>query len=288
MSAKVERLEQDIEDDDKGASLTAERALELALTNQQNIALTKGDLKTDINKEFVNTQVATQVQTLEQVNQEQYENLLDRIGVVPTLVGTTVVGGLTPTLNKIATNTRPQALVDAAASGVCQSTRPGGCMQTNVVDRLSNNIGDVVNAGGTAFAAANNALLLRMQGTLGAINNTVTTIKSITSTTLGVVTHAKHGLRAIQNFAETAWKVTRADKVMQGVSLAMTVHNGMMLSNNLLSTVSEATNMTFSALGIRDETDTPIDIGAAIKDKITGILQSILGAEGYAALRNRL
>lgn len=97
-----------------------------------------------------------------------------------------------------------------------------------------------------------------------------------------------HGLAKIQSFAETAWKATKADKIMAGVSMAMTVHNGMMLSNNLLGTVSEALNMTLNALNIRDETDSPIDIGAAVKDKIESILTSLVGAENYAALTARI
>ena len=75
---------------------------------------------------------------------------------------------------------------------------------------------------------------------------------------------------------------------MQGVAAVMTIHNGMMLSNNILSTVSEALNMSLDALNIRDETDAPIDIGAAVRGKITAILQSLLGAEQYEALTARI
>ena len=146
----------------------------------------------------------------------------------------------------------------------------------------------MVNSAGTAFSAANNVLLTSMNGTLNAVNKTVTTIKSTTNTTLGVVTHAKHGLEAVQNFASTAWKVTRADKIMAGVSLALTLHNAMMLSNNVTQTISEALNMSLDALGIRDETDEPIDIGASIKAKINAVLFDLLGAQQYAALTARI
>lgn len=245
-------------------------------------------------KDLIDSRVNTKVEAIEQVNQEQYEDLRNRIGGVPALVGVTVVGGLAPKLGDLSRgirttiqNTKFQILTDAASTGVCRSTAPGGCMQRNVVDKLTGNVGDLINAGGTAFSAANNALLLKMNGTLNAVNKTVTTIKSVANSTNAVINHSTHGLAAIQNFASTAWKVTRADKIMNGVSLALTIHNAMMLSNNLLSTMSEATNMALDALGIKDETDTPLDFRKAIKGKINSVLTSILGAEAYAKLTAR-
>ena len=246
-------------------------------------------------RDSINQQISSRLGEITTVNDQQYRDILDRINNVPGLVGTTVVGGLAPTLgrirngvNTINTNTRPQALTQAAAAGVCQSTQPGGCMQRNVVDRLSNNIGGVINAGGTAFAAANNALLIRMQGTLNAVRGATEVIKETTQATLGIVGHARHGLEAVQNFASTAWRVTKADKIMNAVTMAVTIHNGMMLSNNLAATVSEAINMSLQALNLRDETDSPIDIGSAVRDKMASILTSILGAEQYAALTTRI
>ena len=132
-------------------------------------------------RDLIDSRVNTKVEAIEQVNQEQYEDLRDRIGGVPALVGVTVVGGLAPKLGDInkgirttIQNTKFQTLTDAASTGICRSTAPGGCMQRNVVDKLTGNVGDLICAGGTAFSAANNALLLKMNGTLNAVNKTVT------------------------------------------------------------------------------------------------------------------
>lgn len=223
------------------------------------------------------------------VNDTDIQNIrdgvkLDMEDLIPLLIGATVIPGL----NTIQSQTRPQALADAAAAGVCTTTQPGGCMQNNILNPLQGNIDKLINASGTAFSAANNALLVAMQGTLATLSTTANTIKSTTSLSYGVLTHASHGLEAVQNFASTAWRVTRADKVMNGVAMVMTIHNGMMLSNNLLSTISEATNMTLDALGIRDETDEPLDFGAAIKAKISAVMSSLLGETAYAELTARI
>lgn len=113
-------------------------------------------------------------------------------------------------------------------------------------------------------------------------------ILDIVRDTNRVINSPEHGLAKVQDFARTAWRVTRADKVMAGVSMVMSVHNAMMLSNNLLSTVSEATNMTLNALGIRDEEDTPIDFGAAVKEKIEAVMKNVLGETKYVELTARI
>ena len=218
----------------------------------------------------------TQLDSGASMNSEQLEQFRNDINTDFSTLLTTGLGvSVIPALGLIQEQTTERKLVDATKSGICESLNgQGSCPATPGNPNPTQGLKGLKDA---------------LAGNLDRINAMLnTTILGFVQNTNSVVNSTTHGLAKIQSFAETAWKVTRADKVMQGVSLAMTVHNGMMLSNNLLSTVSEATNMTFSALGIRDETDTPIDIGAAIKDKITGILQSILGAEGYAALTARI
>jgi hypothetical protein len=46
--------------------------------------------------------------------------------------------------------------------------------------------------------------------------------------------------------------------------------------------------MAFNALGITDETDTPIDFGQAIRDKVDTVLSSVLGQTAYEALTARI
>ncbi len=246
-------------------------------------------------KDIVNTQINSRLGEVSSVNDQQYRDVLDRLKDIPVLTSGAVVGALNPTLTTISDHaslsvdqTTPSAISEAAASGVCSTTQPGGCMNTNVTKPLQDQAGKMINAAGTAYSAANNLLLSDMKGTLGDIGKTVTTIKNVTNTTLGVVQHAKHGLEAIQNFASTAWKAAHGDKVMAGITTALTVHNAMMLSNNLGQTIAEAGSVTLSAIGIKDEQGNAFDIGAIVKGKMTEILTNILGAEQYAALTVRV
>ncbi len=208
----------------------------------------------------------------------------DMESVIPVLLGASVV----PSLDLLRTQTSAPAIQQAAAAGVCDSSKPGGCLDTNIKQPLQGQIGNLINAGGTAFSAANNAILSQMQPVLNAVNSTVTTIKNTTNTTLGLVSHADYGLEKIQNYASTAWQAAQGDKIMAGITTALTIHNAMMLSSNLGQTIAEAGNITLSAIGIKDEEGNPFDIGAIVQGKTTEILTNFLGAENYAALTTRI
>ena len=137
-------------------------------------------------------------------------------------------------------------------------------------------------------ATAQVAILGQGRVTQTAVNTANATLGHPTWGLQAIVTNASYGLQRIQGFALTAWRVTKADKIMAGVSMALGVHNAMMLSNNLLSSISEATNITFEAFGIRDAEDEPINLGAAVKSKINAVLTNLLGEANYEALTVRI
>lgn len=189
---------------------------------------------------------------------------------------------LVPNLVDLKDATSERKLADATKLGICESLNsPNTCGASAGNPNPTQGLGGMQQAAKAQFDA-----VLRAMGAADLVQGQ--TILGIVKNTNGVVNNAQHGLAKIQTFASTAWKATRADKILAGVSMALTVHNAMMLSNNLLLTMSEATNMALDALGIRDETDAPINFGALVKDKIAAVLTSILGAEQYALLTARI
>ena len=242
---------------------------------------TSFDYTTEFNRTLED--LLTQTQTGGGVTPEQIEELQTGIltGVdtnLNTLLGSLVV----PRLNDLTNQTTDERQRANVRSGICDSLNgQGGCPGTpgnsNPTQGL-NGMQNLLNGNMDRISA-----LLGL-GNLGANQ----TILSVVRNTNSVVNSTTHGLQAIQNFASTAWRVTKADKIMNAVTMAVTIHNGMMLSNNLAATVSEAINMSLNALNIRDETDTPIDIGEAVREKMASILTSVLGAEQYAALTTRI
>jgi hypothetical protein len=113
-------------------------------------------------------------------------------------------------------------------------------------------------------------------------------IDATTTITKDTVKSPTFGLQKIQQFASTAWQTTQADKVLQVVNTALIIHNGMMLSNNILQTLGEAANMALDAVGVKDHTGQAINVNALVKNKINAILSKALGASNYAALTARI
>ena len=206
---------------------------------------------------------------------EQVEDL--RTGIITgvasdlsALLGTTFV----PRLDNISSQVTNVNLRNNVQEGICQSLNsPNRCSvpgASNPVQGLRGMQRHLTNILGGANLVAN--------GGIAAV---------VTSTNVAV-TSGTFGLQAIHTFMTTAWRVTKADKIMNAVSMVMTVHNGMMLSNNLLSTVSEALNMSLNALNIRDENAEPIDIGNAVSSMLRNLVTAMIGEQNYAGLTARI
>jgi hypothetical protein len=103
-----------------------------------------------------------------------------------------------------------------------------------------------------------------------------------------VVTHKDYGLQKIQKFADVAWKATHADKILNGITTTLVIHNAVMLSGNLAQTVGEAASGSLSAMGIKDSEGNPIDVNAVVKGKMTNLIKSMIGTENYAALTKKI
>jgi hypothetical protein len=246
-------------------------------------------------KDVIGTEVSTQTRALEKVNTEQYNDIRDRISAIPGIVTGVVTAGMVTTLSPIGAGVRttvaqtaPAVLSSAAAAGVCSTTKPGGCMN-NMNSNQTDKIRDVINAAGTAASAANNALLLRMQGILNTINATTKTIQSSTDVIQKAVTHASHGLQAIQKFASTAWNSTLADKALNVINTGLNIHNAVMLSNNIGRSVAYIANNVLASFGITDATTgDAIDVGALVQRKLNSVLNNVLGVTQANTLRRQL
>ena len=113
-------------------------------------------------------------------------------------------------------------------------------------------------------------------------------IDETTTATRGVVTNPNFGLQKVQEYASTAWKATRADKILNGITTALVVHNAVMLSANLGQTIGDVASVAMNAIGIRDEEDNPIDVNGIVRRKLDAMIVRFIGEEKYAALTQKL
>ncbi|MGL5078636.1 MAG: hypothetical protein ACRDBG_22790, partial [Waterburya sp.] len=175
-----------------------------------------------------------------------------------------------PKLDTIAAFVAPVAISNAVQTGVCQSLNGGGTCPSvpgnpntiNGLGGLNQKIQDAFNVVLTAMGAQD---LIQGQNILGVVKDTNLAVRS-----------KDFGLQEIQRVANTAWEATHADKILNALSTAMVIHNGIMLSNNALASVGEAATITLQAMGLKDSKGKDFDVSQLVQTKITGMLQSIL------------
>lgn len=97
-----------------------------------------------------------------------------------------------------------------------------------------------------------------------------------------------HGLEEIQKYAATAWESIQNDKAMNATTLAFSIHNALMVSNNLSKTINEASKLNFTSLQLKDETGELYDISEAVSSKTQSILTSLSNNEQSQALTARI
>jgi hypothetical protein len=195
----------------------------------------------------------------------------DRFDAISTIIGTAVI----PRLNDLTSSVSEPKIAKAVEAGLCNSlNNPSACPITpgnpnptqglkGQQDWLNGLLNGADLAQGTVMAKA-----------IDRIDKTVH--------------HKDWGLETVQKFADTAWKATQADKVLQVVNTTLLIHNAMMLSNNLFQTMGEATSMALQAVGITDHANQPIDVNTLVQGKINAMLSSVLGAANYKALTARI
>ncbi|MGK7893357.1 MAG: hypothetical protein AB4372_06965, partial [Xenococcus sp. (in: cyanobacteria)] len=182
-------------------------------------------------------------------------------------------------LTNIQNQTTPTAIRSSVETGICNSTNAGGCLHNNVrqpLENLLNNLlgnTDGINAGiGGVNAALNQTILGRINDVHGVVTNN-----------FNILNHAQYGLSAMKTFLTTAWETTRAGKVLELLSVVISLHNAAMLSRNLGVSIGDlVSNIANNAISfITNEDQSPIDINDAIGNTVEGLLINLLGADNY-------
>ncbi len=266
-----------------------ELASNLAGTTTQTPTITNTDIEngtTTFSDTF--TDLLSQIDTTT-MDETQYNNLVDTLtNNFDTVLAGTLGATVIPNLDILKSQTSQTSIANAAATGVCSTTQPGGCMTQNVTDPINSNLNNYLSGAGAGIAAANNALNQQILANTNAIKTITQVTQGITQTTLNIISHAQTGLEATSNFVQTAWKATHADKVLTAINTGLLVHNAIMLSNNVAQTIGDTASVVLNAVGIKDETDNPIDVNEFIRNKMNAFFTSILGAENYATVKERL
>ncbi len=159
----------------------------------------------------------------------------------------------------------------ATETGICNSTRPGGCLNGNLFNPLNAKLNNILNGIGAGASSANLAISNN-------ILNRVTDIQN-------VVNNSSFGLSAINQFMRNAWQNTKLDKVINVLNTVLALHNALMLSRNLAQTLGDVTTQALQFLGIKDAEGQAIDINSFIGNTINTWITNLIGAETYANIQ---
>lgn len=228
-----------------------------------------GNVKTDIDTTKADIKkIDTKLKEQERVNQEgnrKLDQLFPLVSGLPLVVGRAEQN----IINKMPT---PAQMSDAAASGVCRTAQPGGCMSNalqntsnDIKTNNNNNAGSILDAVNTG---ANAALLAGQQTILARLGAQVP--------------------GGISGFMNRIVKNQWVDRAINLVTMTAAVHNVVMLSDAATTTFFGILDnvLAIPALIVDPNAET-IDTKQAFGGVVDGFFKSIFGVTEWAQIKAR-
>lgn len=246
------------------AKLKAEKVEKDVATIRSDITITKTDL-TKISTDF-----DKRIKEQEKVNQQaipKLDNIIFALGLIPARVRDTIKPDI-PTIPQIE---------NAAATGTCRTTQPGGCMRKALDDNAAN-----INA--NTNANANNIL----DGINAAENTAQLALLNQIDGKLGPQLPGGGISGFLQKFFDKFNKVAEwlhLDRVLNILIWWQTLHNAYMLSANLGQTLTSAISNVLAAIGIKDAEGSPLDIGEILGNQFDNLAKSVVGVDEWNGIK---
>lgn len=244
----------------KKVSVTLTSTTKTTATNAEKIADLEKEIKnnkSDLDK--LNTRLGDQ----EKVNKDALPKLDQILGFLP-LIPAKTANFITPSIPTKAD------LEQAAAVGTCRTTQPGGCSR-KMMDDAVNNINQNANKN-------KNDLLDKFNA--GANSAELVLLETI-NTKLGP--QLLNGGISGKLVRFTQW--LQLDRAINLLTFAATIHNALMLSNDVGVTLLGALNNVLSIVGLKDDNGQAFDIGSIISGTIENFIKSIVGADNFVQLK---
>ncbi|MDM9580911.1 hypothetical protein [Nostoc sp. GT001] len=198
---------------------------------------------------------------------QQQKDFNEKLGQLTAIA--TAIAALTPAIqgipNAIANNPNVRAANrDDVQGAVCEISQPTGCLGAPIkqaedaAKANGNKLNDILTGINTAGSAAQLALLDTINGKLG--------------------DQLPGGIGGkLSRFAD--WM--HLDRVLNIMILATTVHNGLMLSNDIGQTLLGIISNVLTLIGLKKEDGSAFDIGSVISGSIENLIKGAIGVENY-------
>ncbi|MEH1971112.1 hypothetical protein [Nostoc sp.] len=254
-----------LKDFQRQSTLTADQRFEeFQQDNKRSLGLISGDLK-QVTREVENnkitiTKIDTKLGEQAKVNDLALPKLDQILGILP-FIPARAADAIRPDIP-----TLPQ-IEAATGTAMCKSMN-GGCSGRKIDDAVGNINGNTNNRAGDILNGLNlgaNAALLQGQQTILA--------------RLGDQLPGGIGGK-LSRFAD--WM--QLDRVLNVMILGATIHNALMLSNDIGQTFVGIINNVLQLIGLKKEDGSTFDIGSVISSSIENLIKGAIGAENYTTL----
>jgi predicted nucleic acid-binding Zn-ribbon protein len=232
-------------------------AAEIAEVKQQIPALSTEIKQTQNRIAEVDKKIVEQAKVNEQAL-PKLDQIVGILGLIPARAAAAIRPDI-PTISQIEI---------AAATGTCRTTQPGGCMSkalndnaTNIANNNNTNAANILDAVNTGL---NGALLTGQQTILARLGDQL-----------------PGGIGGkLSRFAD--WM--HLDRVLNILIAGATIHNGLMLSNDIGQTFIGILNNVLQLVGLKKEDGSAFDIGSVISGSIENLIKGAIGTENYTSL----
>lgn len=169
----------------------------------------------------------------------------------------------------LAQQTSKKAIVEAVEQGTCSIMQPGKCGD----EAIKRNNNDLLNKLGLGAQAADLTLLAVINSKLG-------------PEVPGGISGA---LGRVSNIVRKTWDFLQVDRILNVLTFWVTLHNAMMLSNNLAQTLFSTAGNLLAVFGIgnisEDGTVTPFDVSTIVNQWLDNFFKGVFGAENYSGMK---
>ncbi|BAT53779.1 unnamed protein product [Nostoc sp. NIES-3756] len=216
----------------------------------------------------------TRINEIEKMDKEanrKLDSLIPKLdSIIPTIAGIPLIPGRVINGIKPSIPTIPQ-IEQATGTAMCRNLKTGCGKQSiddavgNILNNSNNNTGSLLDKLNTGLNAAD---LAQNTAMLNTINNKL----------------GDQVPGGISGKLNRIAKWLQLDKVLNVLTFAATVHNALMLSNDIGVTLGQILSNILQVIGIKDEEGNSIDIGQIINSSVADFIKTIVGESNYQTI----
>lgn len=170
-----------------------------------------------------------------------------------------VTNTLTPPLSDLLRKTEPSSIRTATKDGICEEINdPNGCLETGLKRPLLN----------------------ASQNLLNQLSDLLSDLRDVLDSQI------LDKLETIEDSLDTAWRSTTVDKTLNATNTSLLLHNAMMLSRDLETSMAEVLSNGFDPINVTNSEGNNIDVNSYVSNKVSTFVNLLIGQPNTSVIVN--